>query len=252
MPGIDTRLDRYMRDSYTSQAEHYDRVRYTSWEGSYFVDLEMRMLRPWIGDPASIRLLDVPAGTGRVSIPLAEIGAQVHGVDITERMVRKAREKATAKRLDNIGFRVANGRQLPFANGTFDIVTSFKFFHLIPNAEKRLFLQEMARVLKPGGRLIVEFNSGFYGLVLALGRHLLFKRGRISQACIFPHRLGKLFEGMHVRRTMGVKLPLSGLLSRLFGARLVTALNVAAGRLPGIKWLCYCIIVEVQKPVPVR
>ena len=249
MSGTDTRLDQYMRDSYTSQADNYDRVRYTSWEGSYFVDLEVRALRQWISEPASVRVLDIPAGTGRLSIPLAEMGAEVHGVDITERMVRKAQEKARQRGLQNISLRVANGRHLPFPGETFDIVTSFKFFHLIPNGEKHLFIQEMARVVKPGGRVIVEFNSGYYGGVLAFLRHLLRKRGRVGQACLFPGRVDRLFEGLTVRRTMGVKLPFSGLLSKLLGRRIVTAINLKAGRVPGLKWLCYGLMVEAEKPL---
>jgi ubiquinone/menaquinone biosynthesis C-methylase UbiE len=250
MSGSETRLDRYMKDSYTSQAESYDRVRYTSLEGSYFVDLEVRALSKWMRDPASLRLLDIPAGTGRLSIPLAEMGAEVHGVDITESMVRKAQEKAHRKGLRNVTFRVANGRLLPFQAGTFDIVTSFKFFHLIPNSEKHLFVREMARVVKPGGRLIVEFNSAYYGVVMAFLRHYLRKRGHVGQACLFPGRVNRLFEGLIVRRTMGVKLPFSGFFSKILGSRIVTAVNLAAGRVPGLKWLCYCLIVEAEKPLP--
>jgi ubiquinone/menaquinone biosynthesis C-methylase UbiE len=249
MSGSDTRLDRYMKESYTSQAEDYDRVRYTSVEGSYFVDLEVRALRDWISEPESIRLLDIPAGTGRMSIPLAEMGAEVHGVDITEGMIRKAQEKAHRKGLRNVTFRVANGRLLPFQAGTFDVVTSFKFFHLIPNSEKHLFVEEMARVVKPGGRLIVEFNSGLYGVVLAFLRHVLRKRGRVAQACLFPGRVNGRFEGLIVRRTMGVKLPFTGFLCKVLGTRIVTAINLMAGSAPGLKWLCYCVIVEAEKPL---
>ena len=249
MSGIDTGLDRYMKDSYTSQADDYDRVRYTSWEGSYFVDLEVRALREWITQTAPVRLLDIPAGTGRLSIPLAEMGAEVHGVDITEGMVRKAQEKAQRKGLTNATFRVANGRLLPFSAGTFDIVTSFKFFHLIPNSEKHLFIQEMTRVVKPGGRLIVEFNSGYYGVAMAFLRHYLRKRGSVHQACLFPARVNRLFDGLTVKRTMGVKLPFSGFFAKILGRRIVTSVNLMAGRTPGIKWLCYCVIVEAEKPL---
>ena len=93
-------------------------------------------------------VLDVACGTGDMALLLAERGATVTGVDISEEMLEIARLKVKGERL-----KVADAEHLPFEDNTFDAVTCAfgvrNFVHLEQG------LSEMLRVLKPGGRMVI-------------------------------------------------------------------------------------------------
>lgn len=93
-------------------------------------------------------VLDVACGTGDLAICLAEQGCTVTGVDLSEEMLLRARQKT-----DSVTFRLANVEELPFPAGSFDAVTCAfgvrNFVHLEQG------LSEMMRVLKPGGRMVI-------------------------------------------------------------------------------------------------
>src|SRR5688572_24797176 len=228
------RLPEDQRRAYDIAAAAYDAERYESPEGRFFNDVEIEILREWLRPSAGFRLLELPAGTGRIAIPLAADGATVVGGDISENMLRAALDKKRRDGVAHAHFAQLNGLGLPFADDTFDAVTSFKFFHLVPNETKRAFIQEMARVTKPGGKVVIEFNSPYYGGVLAFYRYYFRKRkpGGMRQKCLFPDQVPTLFAGLRVRRRLGVKLPFAGALSRVLGHLAVAAVNRIVGSVP--------------------
>jgi ubiquinone/menaquinone biosynthesis C-methylase UbiE len=242
--------DATLRAGYDLEAEQYDAARYHSADGRFFNNLEVHLLRDWLRPGPGDRILDIPAGTGRLSTALATDGATVIGTDISANMLRVAASKRRGDELRRVQFAQGSGVQLPFADETFDAVVSFKFFHLVPNERKPEFMREMARVLKPGKTMVVEFNSPYYGGALAAFRYYFRKKhpGDMRVKCIFPDQVRELFKGLEVTRTYGVKLPLSGAMSKIIGLPATTALNLWFGRLPGMKYLAYAIMIEARKP----
>lgn len=98
------------------------------------------------------RVLDIAAGTGTSSASFARSGAAVVGVDISEGMLEEARRKH-----QNVEFVLADAEKLPFHADEFDAVTIS--FGLRNVNDPRKALDEMYRVLKPGGRLVIcEFS----------------------------------------------------------------------------------------------
>jgi len=100
------------------------------------------------------RVVDVGAGAGIDSLIAARmVGStgQVVGVDMTAEMLEKARGAAAEAGLTNVEFREGYGEALPVEDGWADVVISNGVLNLMP--DKRKALQEMARVLKPEGRL---------------------------------------------------------------------------------------------------
>ena len=98
------------------------------------------------------RVVDVGCGAGIDSLIAARMvgpDGGVIGVDMTESMLEKA--KAAAKDLDNVEFRIGFGEELPVPDGWADVVISNGVVNLMP--DKHEALTEMARVLKPGGRI---------------------------------------------------------------------------------------------------
>jgi SAM-dependent methyltransferase len=90
------------------------------------------------------RILDVGTGTGRISIPLQRLDADVIGIDLSLSMMGKLREKYPAARLVQ-----ADASRLPFPARYFDAVLTTHVMHLI--GPWRDALREYRRVLKPGG-----------------------------------------------------------------------------------------------------
>jgi ubiquinone/menaquinone biosynthesis C-methylase UbiE len=102
---------------------------------------------------AGMRVLDLASGTGEPALPLAGIvgpGGRVVATDLTPPMLRAARDEARARGIDNLSFAMADAETLPFADGSFDLVTCrFAVMHF-PYAERAMW--EAWRVLRPGGR----------------------------------------------------------------------------------------------------
>ena len=100
------------------------------------------------------RVVDVGSGAGIDSFIAAKmVGAdgQVIGVDMTPAMLQRARSSAAEGGFTNVEFRQGFGEALPVEDGWADVVISNGALNLMP--DKGGALREMARVLKPGGRL---------------------------------------------------------------------------------------------------
>lgn len=109
------------------------------------------------GCPEGGELLDVPCGFGRHSIPLAEAGYRVTGVDRSAVLLDEARRRATGERRPE--FVRADYRELPFKDDSFDAaVNLFTSLGYLGDAEDTRVLAEIGRVLRPGGRLVVEIQ----------------------------------------------------------------------------------------------
>ena len=100
------------------------------------------------------RVVDVGCGAGIDSLIAAKkVGPEggVIGVDMTPSMLEKARRAAEEAGLANVEFRQGYAETLPIADGWVDVVISNGVLNLMP--DKAAALEEMSRVLKPGGRL---------------------------------------------------------------------------------------------------
>lgn len=114
--------------------------------------------------PGTLRLLDVGMGTGRFLRQAASAlpGSELCGVDLSPWYVSHAREQLGAPARGPAGaavgarLEVANAEALPFADGSFDVVTSIFMLHELPRRVRRAALAEMHRVLAPGGSLVLE------------------------------------------------------------------------------------------------
>jgi ubiquinone/menaquinone biosynthesis C-methylase UbiE len=107
------------------------------------------------GSPAGGDLLDVPCGFGRHSVPLARADYRVVGVDRSESLLAEARRRAGGERWPKLVR--ADYRELPFANESFDAALNlFTSLGYLGDEQDTTVLSEIRRVLRPGGRLVIE------------------------------------------------------------------------------------------------
>jgi ubiquinone/menaquinone biosynthesis C-methylase UbiE len=102
---------------------------------------------------SGMRFLDVAAGSGALSIPAARLGAHVLAVDQSSVMLDLLRARARQENLD-IETRVMDGHDLQLADNVFDMAGSQFGVMLFPDMRKGL--REMVRVVKPGGRILMN------------------------------------------------------------------------------------------------
>jgi len=113
------------------------------------------------GAPRGAAVLDAGAGTGRLLVTLARArpDLELTGVDLEADMIARAERNARAAGLaDRIALRVGDAADLPYPDDSFDLVVSTLSMHHWKDVEP--VLGELARVLRPGGRLwIYDFRS---------------------------------------------------------------------------------------------
>jgi len=104
------------------------------------------------------RVLEVGVGTG-ISLPDYSRTTQLYGVDISEPMLRKARERVAELKLTNVeGLSVMDAADLSFPDASFDVIVAQYVITTVPDPEAAL--GEFARVLKPGGEIVLMSRVG--------------------------------------------------------------------------------------------
>lgn len=105
------------------------------------------------------RALEIGCGPGRLVKPLSRHFGEIHGVDVSDEMIRLARERLAD--IPHAHFHATNGASLAqFANDSFDFIYSYAVFQHIPSRDVVLeYMRETARVLKPGGVFHGQFNG---------------------------------------------------------------------------------------------
>ena len=104
------------------------------------------------------RILEVGVGTG-LSLPHYSRACRLCGVDISEPMLRKAQERVAEYGLENVeGLWVMDAEHLSFPDHSFDVVVAQYVITTVPNPEATL--DEFARVLKPGGEIVLVSRVG--------------------------------------------------------------------------------------------
>jgi len=159
-------IEMNVREGYAEWSKQYD----GEVTANPLIALEEPVVLELLGDINGLDVLDAACGTGRYAIPLAEAGARVCGLDGSEEMLAHARRKAADRSL-TIDLRSGDLHDLPFEDGSFDLVLSALALCHMPDLSP--VIAEFARVLRPGGRVVV---SDFHPFCLLIGWRTAFDR----------------------------------------------------------------------------
>ncbi len=109
-----------------------------------------RQAAAWLAGEQPATVLELGAGTGKLTAELVALGHDVHATDPDEQMLA-----VLAERLPEVRTSVASAEEIPAADGTFDVVVVAQAFHWFDHDRA---LPEIARVLKPRGTLALVWN----------------------------------------------------------------------------------------------
>jgi len=162
------------------------------------------------------RILEVGVGTG-ISLPQYSRSSKLTGIDISEAMLDKARERVRQRRLDNVEeIAVGDAEALRYPENAFDVVVAQYVVTAVPNPERAL--DEFVRVVRPGGEIIIATRIGAgEGLRGTIERLLMPITSRLGWRTEFPRERYQAWAAQngHVRLVEERPLPPLGHFSLL-------------------------------------
>ena len=112
-----------------------------------------------VGQIAGKKILDIGFGSGGIAVVFSRAGAEMHGVDVDPELKSLAERNVAAKgaRAD---FKIYDGSTLPYGDNYFDYLVCFSVLEHVSFPDK--LLNEMLRVLKPGGKVLLSLPNRYY------------------------------------------------------------------------------------------
>jgi ubiquinone/menaquinone biosynthesis C-methylase UbiE len=215
----DALFDAY-EDTYRETVQ--DAIAFSGQSHEYFTRAKVRELLHElrrIGDPSHLRVLDVGCGVGETDALLAAEVRELHGVDVSEGSIRRAREANPG-----VEYRSYAGERLPYGDATHDAAFAICVMHHVPPAEWPAFMAEMARVVRPGGLVCVFEHNPLNPLTRRVVANCAFDEDAVL---LSRRRVGALARGagLHDVRARDILfLP--------FGGDRLAGVERALGRIP--------------------
>jgi ubiquinone/menaquinone biosynthesis C-methylase UbiE len=136
-------------------------------------------------------VLDAGCGSGRNISILSPLVKQIVGIDYSEEMIKRARERVASEDLHNVDLMQGDVTSMQFPSASFHKVICTSVLQYLDDESCAVALRELVRVCKPGGRLVIHLKNGtsLYGLSLAILRPIAALLGKqMKPECYRPRR----------------------------------------------------------------
>jgi len=163
---------------------------------------EFKTLKKTLGKIKNKKIIDIACGGGRVSVPLAKMGAQVTGIDISQEMIRYANEYAKKNSCSsNVNFIVASAWDTKLPSYSFDKVLLLGILEHLPPEYKKLAIKEAYRLVRRKGTIHIVVNnkkSIFLNLVEKWKKPTQRKSGYYS-SLMDPHQIIAYLKSLNLK-----------------------------------------------------
>ena len=153
----------------------HDESRFACWH---------QMVIPRLGDLTGLQVAEIGCGRGNFAIYLAKRGASVTAMDFSAAAIEIAKERSATEQV-NVNWLVGDAANIPLESQRFDLVISCECMEHVPN--HRGMMKELARICRPGGRLILTTPSQLNGQLIGWLKAWLSRRPYNSGSGVQPH-----------------------------------------------------------------
>jgi len=172
-----------VKETYSNNAESYDRVRETDPHGRLISDHDILLFKSIFPKSQGDKdVLEIGAGTGRFTLPVLEMGFELTTTDVNDSMIEAIRKKVAERGWeDKCHAQTADIFNLSFDDTSFDYIFTI---HVIPRfttlEDQIAAIKEIGRVLRPGGRVLFNYSNkhSLFGL---FNRRFTTKPSQIKQ-----------------------------------------------------------------------
>lgn len=215
--GVDDRMNQRMKSTWNAlaarNAMHFIATEREDWDLDSFLESGRRSIAGLVAAleaPAVLEggtVLDLGCGIGRIAFALAEHFAQVIAVDVSEVMIEEANRLKGLLRVPNVQFVCNSGRDVAMiGSATCDLAFSYIMFQHIPERTLILgYIAEMARVTRPGGKVLLQVpvyrrgpSAAAWRVLQALFRGLLWP---LEATRLVPPEKGVAFRGSRLQKS---------------------------------------------------
>ncbi len=182
----DVKRPKHYRDDCDQIAFMYDPlVRFLSFfiGGARGLEVMWTYVIDEMGATPGKKVLDVCCGTGVMCARIADVvgaGGAVVGVDLSEKMLKKAEKRKIKK--DTVRFCLSNAEEIPYDDGYFDCASITFGLHEMPHQVRMNVLCEMRRVMKPGGKIaVLDYSYPTNKLIQCLFTIWMFVEGKTAK-----------------------------------------------------------------------
>lgn len=185
-----------VRSAYQRWAPVYDRL-----FGACFRAGQRRAVEV-LASAAGERILEVGVGTG-LALPYWHRGAQVTGIDVSERMLQRAAHVRTRHRLNHVTLRLLDAQATDYPDNHFDKIAAMYVVSVVPNVPA--LLAEMRRVCKPGGRIVIVNHFAHpHPVINRLERMLADHAALLGFNTAMPAEIVTRMSGLRIHRVQQV------------------------------------------------
>ncbi len=203
-------FDEYANDY---RSIHTDNVKISGADSFYFAEHKVKLLIDSESETIDTRMLDIGCGDAVTELFIQKYfpSWKVEAIDISEKSIARAKEK----NISSANFSVYDGKQIPFADNSFDIAFMAAVLHHIDFTLHESLLKEIFRVLKPGGRLYLFEHNPLNPVTRYLVNTCVFDKDAKLLGYNYSNKILQKASFRNIEKKFILFFPRTGILARL-------------------------------------